>query len=257
MLPTSRTPPKNDIAAQTILLYGAPKTGKSTLCAGIPDALFLATEPGLNHLDVYQVPVNSWEEIIDAVNELAAGKHPFRAVVVDTVDNAYKFCTNYICKKFNIQHPADLPYGKGQALVNNEFQRVLTALGSLPYGLWLTSHARESEVTQKNVKSNKTVPSLPEGARRVILGMVDAILFSEVVGVAGEGDGNGEYKTLNVLHTKPTPHYEAGDRTGRLPDTIRMDFQAFQDEYQKAISKTKTNTQPTQSTQPTRKDGAK
>ena len=29
------------------------------------------------------------------------------------------------------------------------------------------------------------------------------------------------------MHTKPSPHYEAGDRTGRLPDTIDLDFSKF------------------------------
>jgi hypothetical protein len=40
------------------------------------------------------------------------------------VDNAYKMCSDYVCKKFKIEHESDLGYGKGYALINNEFQRV-------------------------------------------------------------------------------------------------------------------------------------
>jgi len=30
-----------------------------------------------------------------------------------------------------------------------------------------------------------------------------------------------------VMRTKPSPYWEAGDRTGRLPETIELDFDAF------------------------------
>ena len=29
------------------------------------------------------------------------------------------------------------------------------------------------------------------------------------------------------MRTKPSPHYEAGDLTGRSPDTIDLNFEAF------------------------------
>jgi len=35
-----------------------------------------------------------------------------------------------------------------------------------------------------------------------------------------------------VIRTKPHPTYEAGDRTGRLPETLALDF----DEFQKAFA---------------------
>jgi len=48
-----------------------------------------------------------------------------KTIVLDTVDNAYKMCSDYVCKKFKIEHESDLGYGKGYALINNEFQRVI------------------------------------------------------------------------------------------------------------------------------------
>ena len=38
-------------------------------------------------------------------------------------DQAYRLCTDYVCAKFKIDHESDLGYGKGYALVNNEFIR--------------------------------------------------------------------------------------------------------------------------------------
>ena len=50
-LPTAKTPPKRSLSDVSILLYGPSKIGKSTFASQAPDAIFLATEPGLNALD--------------------------------------------------------------------------------------------------------------------------------------------------------------------------------------------------------------
>jgi hypothetical protein len=92
MLPTAKTPPKGDLADLSVLVYGRPKAGKSSFCAQADGALFLATEAGLNHLEAYQVPITCWEELLEACAEIAKGEHDFRTVILDTVDNAYRFC---------------------------------------------------------------------------------------------------------------------------------------------------------------------
>ena len=83
MLPTQTTPKKQDLADLTVLAYGRSKIGKSTWCSRSEGALFLATEPGLNALDVYQVPIQSWDELLAACGEIAEGKHPFKTIIVD------------------------------------------------------------------------------------------------------------------------------------------------------------------------------
>ncbi|MHB9131167.1 MAG: ATP-binding protein [Armatimonadota bacterium] len=224
MLPTDKTPPKRELADLSVLLYGKSKIGKSTLCAQAEGALFLATEAGLNHLDTYQVPINRWEDLLAACAEIAGGKHAFRTVIVDTVDNAFRLCTDYICAKFKIDHESDLGYGKGFALVNNEFLRVLTKLSLLPYGLFLISHAQEREVETRTGTITRIMPTLPDKARKIVLGLVDIILYCDL---DLSTDAAGEQVVRRVIRTKPSPHYEAGDRTGRLPEIIDLDYPAF------------------------------
>ena len=203
----------------------------STLCSQADGALFLATEPGLNALDVYQVPIQSWEDLRKACAEIVEGNHPFKTVILDTIDNAYKFCTEYILAKFKVEHESDLGYGKGYALVNNEFQRVLTKLAFLPYGLFLISHAKEMEVDSRTGKYMRVVPTLPDKARKIVLGMADMVLFCDLEVVTGE---NGEQSMRRVIRTKPSLYYEAGDRTGRLPETLELDFGKFKESYNAA-----------------------
>ncbi len=196
----------------------------STWCAKAEGALFLATEPGLNSLEVYQVPIRHWEELLSACNEIAEGKHPFRTIIIDTIDNAYRMCSEYICAKFKIDHESDLGFGKGWALINNEFQRVLTKLAFLPYGLFLISHSQEKEIETRTGKHTRITPTLPDKARKLVLGMVDIILFCDLE-VKTDESGRTVYR--RVMRTKPSQYYEAGDRTGRLPETLDLNFQAF------------------------------
>jgi hypothetical protein len=145
-------------------------------------------------------------------------------VVLDTADWAEVLAAQDVCQQFNKSGIEDFGYGKGYALVNNEFHRVLTKLAHLPCGLILISHAQEIEVETRTGKFTKTVPTLPEKARKIVLGLVDIILYCDVEVTR---DANGQATVRRVLRTKPTQYYEAGDRTGRLPEILDMDYRAF------------------------------
>jgi hypothetical protein len=236
LLPSAKTAPKPNLADLTVLAYGQTKIGKSTFCSNSESAVFLATEPGLNALDVFQVPIQSWDDLLTACAEITEGKHPFKTVIIDTVDNAYKFCADYILKKFKIEHESDLGYGKGYALINNEFQRVLTKLAFLPCGLFLVSHAKEIEVETRTGKYTRVVPTLPDKARKIVLGMVDMVLYCDLEVTVGE---SGEQRMRRVIRTKPSLYYEAGDRTGRLPETLDLDFSKFFEAFHTAVAPSK------------------
>lgn len=232
MLPSQKTPPKTNLSDLTVLTYGPSKIGKSTWCSQAEGALFLATEAGLNNLEVFQVAIGTWEDLLQACKEISEGKHPYKTIVLDTVDNAYRMCAEHVCQKFKIEHESDLGYGKGYALINNEFYRVLNKLSLLPYGLFLISHSQEKELETRTGKLTRIVPTLPEKARKIVLGMVDIILFCDLEVTTG---ADGKQVARRVIRTKPNVHYEAGDRTGRLPEVIDLDFKKFVEAYGGAV----------------------
>lgn len=224
MLPVQKTPPKRHFHDLTILVYGKQKCGKSEFCSQADGALFLATEAGLNSLEVFQVPISTWDELLAVAAEIAEGKHAFKTVILDTVDNAYRMCADWVCRKFKIEHESDLPMSKGYGILNNEFYRVLNKLAMLPYGLVLVSHAQDKEIETRTGKVTRIIPTLPDKARKLVLGMVDVIAYCDTEAVQGQ-DGKVTHK--RVLRTKPSNHYEAGDRTRRLPETLDFDFKQF------------------------------
>jgi hypothetical protein len=196
----------------------------SSFASRFPDAIFLECEPGLNHLEVFKVPIQNWDSFLAACKLIAQGDHPFKTVVIDTVDNAFKFCSDHVCAKHNIEYEGDMGHGKGWALVKNEWHRVLTRLASLPYGLVLISHAQDKTIETRTGEYTKTQPSLPDRARGVVLGLVDMILYGDAI---PRKDAAGNVTIERVIRTKPHPTYEAGDRTGRLPDILPLDYDTF------------------------------
>jgi hypothetical protein len=223
MLPTQTTPRTTNLRDLSALVYGPSKIGKSAWCAAADRPLFLAVDR-LQHLETFQVPIDTWEALLAACNQIAEGDHDFKTIVIDTIDHAYRMCAEFVCRKFKVEHESDLGYGKGHALVHNEFYRVLNRLTLLPYTVMLVSHAQEREIETRTGKFTRIVPTLPEKARKTVLGMVDLILFCDLETTTG-ADGKPIHR--RVLRTKPHPDYEAGDRTGRLPEVIDLDFATF------------------------------
>lgn len=240
-LPTDKTTPNRDLATKTTLVYGQPKVGKSTFAAQFPDALFFECEPGLSELSVYKVPTYNWSDVLDACKLVAAGDHNFKTIVIDTVDNAFKYCSDHVNAKHGVEYEGDLGHGKGWSFVKNEWHRVLTRLASLPYGLVLISHAADKRIETRTGEYTKTQPSLPDRARQVVLGLVDMILYCDTV---PRKDANGNVTVHRVIRTKPHPTYEAGDRTGRLPETLPLDYAAFAGCFRKLSTQSRTLATP-------------
>jgi len=223
-LPVERSKPNTDLGAKSLLIYGPPKIGKSTFASRFPEAVFFECEPGLSELEVFKVPTYTWEDFLAACRLVAAGGHRFKTVVVDTADNAFRLCSEHVNAEHKVEYEGDLPHGKGWAFVKNEWGRVLTKLASLPYGLVLISHSMEKTIETRTGEYTRTVPTLPERARGTVLGLVDMVLYFDT---AGHRDKDGGVVTQRVIRTKPHPSWEAGDRSGRLPETLPLDFDAF------------------------------
>jgi hypothetical protein len=213
LIPKDKEPIVVSMDKQIFCIYGRPKIGKSTFCSYFEAGLFIATEPGLNHLSVYKVNVTSWEAFLEVCMELKAGNAQFKTVIIDTIDRLVDYCQEYVCRREKILHPADYDYGKGWQMISQEFQRVLAKLALMPYGLVMIGHSKDREVKTKTQKYDKVGLSISGSNSDVVTTMSDIILFMDE-DVVNE-------KEVGIIRTKPSIYFEAGDRTKRLPEEIR------------------------------------
>ena len=223
LLPKDITSKSTGFEDFTMLLYGPPKIGKSTFASKFEKPLFIATEPGLRHLSVYKIQVQSWPRFKKIVMELEKKKKAFKTKVIDTIDILFKHCVRYICDKHNFKHPSDESWGKGYELILDEFAKWILRLVYLPGGTIFVSHSQAREIKSRVQQITRISPTMTGSCRKVIIPLVDIIAYC---GFDTDED-DGEETTKRIAIVEPTETIEAGDRTGRLPKKLPLRYKAF------------------------------
>jgi hypothetical protein len=171
-LPTRKTEIETDLSKYTIFIYGREKIGKTSLAAQFPDALFLMFEPGSKSLEIFRMEINSWVEFVETCKLLKESTQ-YKTIVIDTVDLAFKYCSDYMCKKLVITHPSDEEWGKAWGLIRDEFTQWMSYLGKLNRGVIFISHAAERDIKRLKGDGYLISPTLAKQGRTVIEPMVD------------------------------------------------------------------------------------
>ena len=175
-----------DLSGYITFIYGAPKTGKTTLAVQMPDALLLAFEKGYNALPgVKAVDITSWAEMLMVYRQLKSDdvKNIYKAVIVDTIDIASEMCQQYVCDQLDIDQLGDAAYGKGWSSFTSEFNNVFRGLTQLGYAVFFIGHAKESQEDDDNGNSHIVIrPAIPGNkARQTIEGMADIYGYAHQV----------------------------------------------------------------------------
>lgn len=174
-----------DLSGYITYLYGAPKTGKTTLATQMDGALLLAFEPGYHALPgVIAQDITSWGEMKQAYRELKKPevREHFHAVIVDTVDIAAEKCKKYICSQNDIEDLGDLGYGKGWTKFKDEFNEVFRGLTQLGYAVFFIGHDKEVTVKGDDGKDKIIIrPALSNSVKTVIAGMADIYGYAHQV----------------------------------------------------------------------------
>ena len=209
-----------DLSGYTTLLYGDPKSGKTTCATRFPKSLLLAFEKGYAALPgVMALPINTWGDYLTALRQLKdeAAKEKFSTIIIDTVDIAYDLCEQYICQVNGVSKIGDVPYGAGYSMVAKEFDNKLRSIVQENYGLVLISHAQDKMFKDElGNEYNRIVPTVPNKASTIVSRLVDIIGYSRPVTVDGE--------TKTMLFMRGTTRYMAGTRFKHLVDHIEFNY---------------------------------
>lgn len=232
-----------------IVLCGVEKIGKSTFAAGAPSPIFLAVkgEEGIDALNVARTPViESYQNLLDAIEMLAEQAHEYETVVIDSVSTLEPLVWEHLCKTAGVDSIEKVGggFGKGYVEAVSLWRDIMAGLDYLRdeknMGTILIGHVVVRTFTDPLSESYDAYEmDIHKKAASSIFRWSDCILFANnkvAVRVDDAGKKKGVQRAERVLFTQRRPAHMGGGRGiyGQLPYELDLDFGAFADAIEKA-----------------------
>lgn len=187
-LPTTPTAPSM-VNPKVLVLYGAPKVGKSTILADLPNNLIIDLEDGTDYISSLRVKVHNTDELREVAAELlkaksTKGTYPYEYVSIDTVtaleDWAEKVATeNYkkspVGKTFTGDSVLTLPNGGGYLWLRLAMAELVGLFSHCTKYLILTGHLRDKVLDKAGVEVATKDIELTGKIRNIMCSRADAI----------------------------------------------------------------------------------
>lgn len=184
-LPSTNRVPVTVSQHKKLWIYGAPFSGKTTVCDAAPTPLNLNTDGNVKAVTMARLPIKdtmvgrqkklAWEVFREAIDDLEVGSD-FETVLVDLLEDTYESCRLWMYKQMGISHESDDSF-RAWDKVRTEFLSTIRRLMNLPYNIILISHEDMSKDITKRSGDKVTAikPNLPEKVANKVAGMVDIV----------------------------------------------------------------------------------
>ena len=222
-----------DLKGKYVLIYGQPKSGKTSFAARFSKNLLCAFEMGYNAIGgIHAQPITKWTEFRMVIRQLenAEAQKMYDTITIDTASIAYDLCEQYVCAQNGVQKISEIPWGAGYSAVKNEFEACLRKITMLGYGLILIAHSEKRTETIDNSEIEFYSPALNKRCYEICNRLVDVIGY---ISVEWDSEGNSE----RYLYTRQTPRVVAGSRFKYLAPKIKFGYQELVDAIGEAIEK--------------------
>ena len=166
----------------TLLLYGAPKVGKTTMLSVLDDCLIIDTEKGGRMLEGYITEVNSRKELIETLLEIQDSKDvKYKYIAIDTIDKVAEWAERRVCEEEGVSSIADLAFGKGYGLVREKVSKTVSHFKEVAEHLIIVGHRKVAyAVTEGNPIVIPESLDLTGKLKNVIMSTCDAIGYVSV-----------------------------------------------------------------------------
>ena len=161
----------------TLLLYGAPKVGKTTMLSKLDDCLILDTEKGSRMIEGYIQEVNTRDELIDTLVEIKESKDvSYKYIAIDTIDKVAEWAEKRVCEEEGVRSIADLAFGKGYGLAREKVSKTVSAFKEIAEHLIIIGHRKVAyAVTEGNTIVIPESLDLTGKLKNIIMSACDAI----------------------------------------------------------------------------------
>lgn len=188
ILPRKRRAPLM-INPKRLLLFGAPKCGKTTITSYLDDCLMIDMEKGSYFVEAMSIEVNNMAEFGEMMKALRqakldnGGKVPYKYISLDTLTALEEISLDYACKLYNktpmgAAFKGDvrtLPNGAGYLYTRQAFFKMLKPLEDYCETLILVGHVKEKDITKDGETLTEKSIDLTGKTKHILCAWADTI----------------------------------------------------------------------------------
>lgn len=216
-----------------MLVYGEPGVGKSTFASKAPKPFFITTDGNYEWLEDFGAKeedhkqIFSWEEAKKLFEQNFDG---YDTIVVDLLEDLFKWCEQEYCKRAKIEHVSDVGYGKGYDISRNEFFLEISKLLGKDKNIILLSHSYDyTTKDRRGVEHSKHMPSnrIPDKVLDMIEGRLRYCLRCYLVAEEQEDGTLLKKRMLSLIPKENEFGICRGIDEATTPHDIPLEWDAF------------------------------
>lgn len=188
ILPKEKNKPKVN-NPRFLILFGRPKSGKTTLLSMLVDCLIIDLEGGSEFLEALSIQARTIEDlgnISRAISEESAktGKKPYKYIAIDNATRLEEMCLGYakilyrqtpMGKSYNGDDIRTLPNGSGYMYLRMAVRKVIDMFRNLCDNFILVGHTKEKMINKEGEELSEMALDLVGKLGDIVCGEADAV----------------------------------------------------------------------------------
>nr|DAX52569.1 MAG TPA: AAA domain protein [Caudoviricetes sp.] len=167
-----------DVTPKNILIWGESMSGKTYLAKQFESPLIINTDGNASKITTPSVFIKNFTEFKEVIEELEKGKHTFKTLIIDLIDDLETMVINHICSLAKVESLADIAFGKGFNTFNSIWKNLMMTLTQMNMNVIFISHIVEKMDGQTSYQA----PALSQKCLNACMGRCDIVIKTQKIG---------------------------------------------------------------------------
>ena len=188
ILPTEKNKPKVQ-NPRFLVLFGKPKSGKTTLLSMLDSCLIIDLEGGSEFLEALSIQARNISTLGEIANQIrttieSTGKKPYKYIAIDNATRLEEMCLSYAAtlyratpmgKSFKGEDVRTLPNGSGYLYLREAVKKVIDMFKNLCDNFILIGHTKDILINKDGEELTEMALDLVGKLGNIVCGESDAV----------------------------------------------------------------------------------